>query len=173
MNTLPLIIEPDRAMDFKALFKAVSYKMSEVMRYRNFPQNEIPYFPQVLFSYQVNKFKSYIDKFECKWLYSNQTTIPLAISVTDFDRTGGFHVALDYRLADFSASHVKFLSKKFVELCKIALSSFDNQPVFSVLTDSEKEIYEQLNHTNAPYPTDKTVVDIFLETSRDMLYTIS
>lgn len=167
MNTLPLIIEPDRAMDFKALFKAVSYKMSEVMRYRNFPQNEIPYFPQVLFSYQVNKFKSYIDKFECKWLYSNQTTIPLAISVTDFDRTGGFHVALDYRLADFSASHVKFLSKKFVELCKIALSSFDNQPVFSVLTDSEKKIYEQLNHTNAPYPTEKTVVDIFLETSRD------
>lgn len=168
MNTLPLIIEPDCAMDFKTLFMAVSSNMSEMMRYRSFPQNEIPYSPRVLFSYQVNKFKSYIDKFECKWLYSNQTTIPLAINVTDFDRTGGFHIALDYRLVDFSATHIKFLSEKFVELCKIALNSFDNQPVFSILTDSEKEIYEQLNQTKVPYPIDKTVVDIFCDTSRNV-----
>ncbi|MCL1853617.1 MAG: amino acid adenylation domain-containing protein [Peptococcaceae bacterium] len=164
LNTLPFILEQPEEEMFSAFCQRVNLCMSEIYRYRAYPQKDIGFTPQVLFSYQINSFESDAALFQCDWLFSNETTIPLAISVNDIHKSGDRQVIMDHRVADISGSQARFLVKKFVELCQMLTG--DDCAVYPdpALTPLEQGLLDGLNQTKKAYPLDQSVTDIFAKT---------
>ena len=164
LNTLPLIVEATADEKFTEFCLRINSYMSEIYRYRAYPQKDIGYSPQVLFSYQINSFDSSTELFHCDWLFSNETTIPLAISINDIHRSGDHQVIMDYRISDISVNHAHFLMKKFAELCQLVTGEDCVVYPDVVLTPSEQSILNGLNPAKKVYPLDQTVAEIFAKT---------
>ncbi|MFK7804952.1 MAG: condensation domain-containing protein, partial [Anaerolineae bacterium] len=101
------------------------------------------------------------------WIHSGYCDANQAfrLQITDFDQTGELTCLFDLATAVFGPAESRWLTEQFLVVIDQLIADHE-QPIggFSLLTsDQHQSHFVEFNQTDTPYPSDKTVVDLFAE----------
>ena len=101
--------------------------------------------------------------FDCKWLFSGYSAIPLLFHIYDLDNTSCFSFIYDYQNKVYDASQIKDMHHRILYICEQVI---DNPDILikniELATEEEKNIIlNEFNNTTTPYPSKKTIIDLW------------
>ncbi len=174
----PIRIAVSHEMDFKTFAREMLRESTEVLKHQKYPYNYLlrdlkkkhkltgKLFDIVL-SYQNSKFHKGEtgEDYTAKWLFSGYQIESLVISINDREDGGNLIIDYDFLTDIFSAKEIEFIHQHILRLLWHALDN-PTRSISKLEMISEKEknalLYE-LNATEADYPCDKTLHQIFEE----------
>lgn len=117
------------------------------------------------FSYQITKatdIESSIP-YTSKWYETPYLANNLTINFHDNDNTGNMLVEYDYRVCKYDDIDIKNIHNRIIHIINQVINNNDIElENISIITEEEKnEILYKFNNSKHPYPTDKTIIDLF------------
>lgn len=177
INIAPLRINMQSNINFRAFVDTIAKNSISMLRHQRYSYQHVleklrrdnpnlPNLYRILVSYQVTKANTENGlAYETRWAFNGNSNDDVDIHMYDINDTGSIHIAYDYRIdlynkEDIDALHERILSMIHQILTKDELLLSD----ISIITPKEKyEILYGFNHTDAEYPKDKTVIELFEE----------
>ncbi len=180
ISTAPLRIHIDENKDFRTFSQEVSKECVSLLRHQKYPYDlmlkEIrekhgmtDNLYDIVLSYQNAKLnKEQLEKIQTRWHFNGYQTNSLTIHINDRDDEGRLIIDYDFRSDLFYVKEIEFIHSHIISLLWHAL---DNpiRPIKNIemLTEKEKhKILYEFNKTEAEYPKDKTIHQLFEEQVR-------
>jgi amino acid adenylation domain-containing protein len=162
---------------FKTLLQAIGRELKHNYRYQRFPISELnrevglhKLGRQQLFDLSVSYEKHDYDalfgsyKAQATTLVHGYEQTPLMIYVREFHDDEDVDIDLVYNLAYFDAAEIERLQSRFLLILEYVLNHVDDSiRTIPLLTEAEQQQLIAWNQTQADYPLDKTIVDLFQE----------
>ena len=177
VNTIPVRITISDDDNFSNFIHSLStnilgalkhqkYSYTQILEDLRFHDNNISNLYNVLISYQITKaYNSNLGNYETKWIFNNCCENDLNIHITDINDTGTLHVSYDYKTSKYDAQDITDIHERICHVInQISESSSEELSIkdISIATkEEEKMLIYTNNSTEANYPKDKTVVDLF------------
>lgn len=119
----------------------------------------------VMFSYQNMRPDTDNIGFETdtKWIFSEHQRDQLAIHVTDINNAGSYQINYDYLVDMFEEIDMEYLNSRLMAIIDDAICN-PNKKIcdIEIMSAEEKDlIINKFNDTDADYPRDKTIHEIF------------
>ena len=174
----PVRIAVDNSVDFITFSKAMLKENTDVLRHQKYPYNYLirdlkkihrhsDRLFDIVLSYQNSKFhkrESDVD-YVAKWLFSGYQVESLIISVNDREDGGNLVIDYDFLTDVFSVKEIEFIHQHLINLLWHGLDN-PAKTISRLNMVSEKELQKLLyefNATDADYPRDKMIHQIFEE----------
>ena len=176
VNTLPFQIKLDKASSFLDAAKLLAVDELTVLRHQKYPYIELLQHLRKTFntdnglydfvlSYQnaKNTIDSSKVAYESDWNFNHNISESLNVHISDMDNTNSLKIFYDYQISKFTEAEINSLHSRILYLIDQVLQSPNTYiSDYEIVTDNEKNnILYNFNSTNANYPKDKTVTDIF------------
>lgn len=166
-------------MNFKTFIEYISREIMSLMRHQRYPydlmakrvreQNKVSSaIFDIVLSFQNSKFTNVDDnagKYATRWHFNGYQIESLLININDRDNDGRLIVDYDYLADLFYATEIDFIHQHIINLLWHALDNPEKSiSRLEMLSEKEKSrILYEFNDTNADYPKDKTIHQIFEE----------
>ena len=174
----PVRITLENDMDFKTFAGRMLKESTDVLKHQKYPYNYLirdlkkkhkfsGRLFDIVLSYQnskLNKDESE-EEYVAKWLFSGYQIESLVISINDREEEGNLLIDYDFLTDVFSVKEIEFIHQHILRLLWHGLDN-PARSISKLEMISEKEkktILEDFNNTNADYPRDKTIHQIFEE----------
>lgn len=122
---------------------------------------------EVVVSYQNAGFckEFYENDIGARWINNSASSIPLRIHIDSWNDLDSITLSYDFTEVFKTQHNVKLFNERILSIARTVVRETDiTIGNISTLTENEtKLILEDFNQTDAQYPTDKTVVDLFEE----------
>lgn len=176
INTVPFRIDIDENLDFKTFSCQVLGHCAAMLRHQKYPSdmllkeirkkfNSSELLFDIVVSYQNTKFDKYGLDTHSRWHFNGHQTNSLTIHINDRDDEGKIIVDYDFHTDLYHAKEVDYLHTYMISLLWHALDN-PEKPIknLEMLTESEKHrLLYDFNNTEADYPKDKTIHQLFEE----------
>ena len=177
VNTIPVKIELPENISFSEFTHYLNSNFMSVLKHQkySYPQiledirdkNEnIQNLYNILISYQITKaFDENYGNYQTEWYFNNYCGNDFNIHITDLNDTGNLLISYDYLTDKYDLKDVSDLHARIIYMIEQILNdeNIKNQDI-EIVTEKEKnKILYGFNVTDANYPKDKTIVDLFEE----------
>ena len=178
VSTIPSRINLNYVLSFSDFVKSMaSYTMS-TLRHQRYPYElilehlrkqdpSIPNLYNILISYQITKSvdESSSINYTTEWLNNGNCADELQIHLLDINDESELTVAYDYKADKYNEYDILNLHSRILTIIEQVI---DNNSIalgdIEIITPEEKhEILDVFNNTIANYPSNSTIVDLFLE----------
>lgn len=177
INTAPLRILVNNNLDFKSFVSNIAKDSLGMLRHQKYyyqniledlrnRDTSIPNLYNVLISYQVTKANTENGlSYNTRWAFNGNTADDMDIHLYDINDSGSIDVAYDYKVSKYEDSDIVDIHNRILH---IASQILENNEIalkdIEIVTPEEKyEILYKFNDTDAEYPKDKTIIDLFEE----------
>ncbi len=101
--------------------------------------------------------------YDCQWLFSGYSAVPLLFHIYDMDNTCSFSFIYDYQNKVYDFSQIKDMHHRLLYICEQVI---DNPDILikdiRLATEEERNlILNEFNNTYVAYPSKKTIVDLW------------
>jgi amino acid adenylation domain-containing protein/thioester reductase-like protein len=175
ITTLPVRVSLEESLSFSAFVNQLATQFVSMYRHQKYPYQSmlqearkdnpsLPNLYHVLLSYQITKTKDESNvNYSTNWVFNGHTSDDMDIHFFDLNDTGKLNIAYDYRTSNYTEQDIQDLHERIIYLIEQILqkpSVMIND--LSVTPPQElEEILRDFNCTDALYPSDKTMVDLF------------
>lgn len=154
--------------DFFSIFKHQKYSYQDLLEdLRNKHGNNIPNLFNILFSYQNMRSNKQTARtnYDSKWLFNNNISDDLEIHMYDINDTGSVLMAYDYKTEKYSIEDIYSIHERFLHIINQILENTNIllKDIEIVTPDEKNKILYNFNNTQADYPKDKTITQLFEE----------
>jgi amino acid adenylation domain-containing protein len=172
VKVLPLYVNflSSTSASFLEVLLKIKKELSSSYRHKNYPLIDLlsslstrEPLHNILFSYQKNAYSEKVDEQEAtiKFLSNGEQEEDLQFHLLDYLPTEDLTIAIDYKMSSFSKPVVKKLMNDFNYLIH---NQFKQDAPLTCITDQEKQqLLLEFNATDAAYPSDKTLIELFEE----------
>jgi amino acid adenylation domain-containing protein/thioester reductase-like protein len=178
INTIPLRLKTAGTLDFKSFTKYVSKEWLTFLRHHEYPYDilikeirqthkgiESPF--DIVLSYQNARFdkSGVVSNYEGRWPFNGYQKDPLYIHLNDREGDGTIVIDYDYLVKLFSPEKIEYLHRHLESiLCDALESPYKKICELELLEKEEKrKILSDFTNTDASYPKNKTVHQLFEE----------
>ncbi|WP_243649493.1 amino acid adenylation domain-containing protein [Baia soyae] len=173
-STMPLRCEIDVDSSVSEYLKTVKREIRQSYMHQKYPYNLLANDLQLkkhgydsLFQLSVNyyNFQANNQLLDPEELYSGHQLFPMQIVVKDWSEEGSLQLDFDYRTSMFTDEYIEQMNSRMLYLAEQILQNPDvSIGDLTLLSDEEtRELVYDFNHTEAEYPKDKTVTELFEE----------
>jgi len=178
INTMPVRINFDNTVDFSVLTQGVTKTLFQSLKHQKYAADYLiediratnsgfERLFDICLSYQNAKFVKYNDEDaqEGRWHFSGRQLESLYIHINEREGDGELIIDYDYLSDLFHAKEIEFLHDHLIRLLWHAIDN-PGKMLSSIEMVSEREksrILYEFNNTDAEFPKQKTIVDIFEE----------
>ncbi|MCR4596826.1 MAG: amino acid adenylation domain-containing protein [Lachnospiraceae bacterium] len=174
ISTIPLSVLCEDDIDILSLMEQIKEAQGRVFRHQRYPYTEIlgdvrrrfgfeGNLYDVLFSYQNAKGNADVIT---KWHFSGYSETPLSISIDNRDSLDSDTVTIDYQTEVFSdekeicllIKRLEYILDQMMEKPEMQVGELDLLP-----SEEKKLILNEFNDTDADYPTDKCLHELFCD----------
>ncbi len=180
ISVVPLRIPIKSEVSFSSFSKEVLEVCSSVYRHQRFPYELIlkqvreKHGPRdnlydIVLSYQNTKFEKMENlDYSTRWHFNGHQSNSLTIHINDRDDDGALIIDYDYHSDLYYDKEIDFIHQHVLSLLWHALDNHENMICkIEMLPESEKrKILYEFNNTEADYPRDKTIHQLFEEQVR-------
>lgn len=137
------------------------YILSDMRKEKNTTKNLY----DIVFSYQITKARnsSLSIPYSTNWYGTNYIANTLNVHFHDNNNTGNLFVEYDYQTSKLSENDIFHIHNRILHILNQVLDN--NNLILQNITitpkDEEMKILYSLENTNATYPSDKTIIDLF------------
>lgn len=177
INIAPFRICTDSNLSFKSFASNLAKDSMSMLRHQKYSyqyiledlrkqNSSLPSLYRVILSYQVTKANTENGlSYETRWAFNGCTGDDVDIHLFDINDTGSLNVAYDYRVDKYTKEDIHDMHERIIYMINQVLSKEDiSIGNVSIVTPKEKyEILYGFNNTDAQYPADKTIVQLFEE----------
>lgn len=177
INTAPLRVCVNNEIDFKSFVSNIAKDSLGMLRHQKYyyqtiledlrkKDSSLPNLYNILISYQVTKANT--EKgltYNTRWNFNGNTADDIDIHLYDLNDSGALNIAYDYKTSKYEDSDIIAIHNRIMHIVNQILSCNDiNVSNIEIVTSKEKyDILYKWNDTDADYPKDKTVIDLFEE----------
>lgn len=178
ISVVPFRVNLNHENSFIDFAKTISRDFFDIFRHQKYPyealledlRKESPNIPNlfnILLSYQnmrSNK-QSAKTNYESKWLFNNNISDDIEIHFFDVNDTGNINIAYDFKTCKYSINDILALHARILNMINQILenTSILLKDIEIVTPDEVEELLHKFNNTNANYPKNKTIVQLFEE----------
>lgn len=177
INTIPITIELLENSNIKELFKQTGQEVLTTLRHQRYPYIELLSYIRekfnvsrglydIIISYQNAKTNANNSEipYSAKWDFNGNISETLNIHISDIDSTNRMNIYYDYQTEKMTENEIVNLHKRIIYIIDQVINNDDILlDEIDIVTAEEKEIIEKINKTDAKYPMNKTVYNIFEE----------
>lgn len=181
ISTIPIDIEIKGQETAKQLFENTSKEIMRTLKHQRYPYIELLKYIRekfnvnrglydVIISYQNAKTKSNVSElpYTSKWDFNGNISETLNIHISDLDGTNSLNIYYDYQTNKLNNIEIDNLHKRILYIIEQII---DNKQLvlddIDIVTKKEKKFIERLNKTNAKYPKNKTITQLFEEQAKE------
>lgn len=175
ITTLPVRVTFDDSLSFSAFVNQLATQFVSMYRHQKYPyqsmlqearkdNSSLPNLYNILLSYQITKTKDESDvNYSTNWVFNHHTSDDMDIHFFDLNDTGKLTIAYDYRVSKYTEQDIQDLHDRIVYLIEQVIEN----PCFlirdlSITPPQElEEVLSNFNSTDAQYPSDQTIVQLF------------
>ena len=177
INVVPLRFDTTKNLTFNEFASTISKNSLGMLRHQKYSNQYIiedlrrsdpslPSLYNMVLSYQITKAvdRDYI-ACNSRWGFNGNTVDDVEIHIYDLNDTGSVNISYDYRVdkydeEDINNVHMRILHMISQVVCNEQIGIHD----IEIVTSKEKhDILYDFNNTDAEYPKDKTVIQLFEE----------
>ncbi|MDD3303554.1 MAG: amino acid adenylation domain-containing protein [Clostridia bacterium] len=177
VSTLPIRVKIEENQRFLDLAKSIGTNTLTLFRHQRYPYSKtLEYIHKetvikdnlynIVLSYQ-NARTSLIDqeKYSTTWPFVKHLNDELQIHIMDMDNTGVLNINYDYKTDLFEDVEIEYLHTRMMAIIEDAINNVEvNVEDIRIMTkEEENKILYEFNDTDADYPKDKTVIELFEE----------
>lgn len=153
------------ALDFFKIFKHQKYTYQCLLEDLRSKNSSLPNLFNIMLSYQnmrTNK-QSTKTNYEANWTFNNHIFDDIDIHIFDINDTGSLAIAYDYKIEKYSIDEIFSLHARFLNIINQILvnESILLKEIEIVTPDEKNEILYKFNNTNAYYPKNKNIIELF------------
>lgn len=177
VSTIPIDIDLTENENIIQVFNNTTREILSTLRHQRYPYIElIKYIREkfninrglydVIISYQNAKTTANISKipYSAKWDFNGNISETLNIHISDIDTTNKINIYYDYQTDKLSEADISDLHKRILFIIEqITNNACIKLDEIDIVPNDEKGIIERINKTEADYPKDKTVYNLFEE----------
>ncbi len=177
INVVPLRLNLTENLSFGEFASRIAKSSFEMMRHQKYSYQYIledlrkkdaslPNLYHILMSYQITKASEESGvPYDTRWAFNGNVNDDLEIHLYDLNDTGCIDIAYDYRTDKYEESEISAIHERMLHMLHQVLARKDiGIHDIEIVTSKEKyEILYGFNDTDADYPRDKTIVDLFEE----------
>lgn len=153
--------------DFLKIFRHQKYPYQYLLEDLRTKDSSIPNLYKVLISYQnVRSNKQSADiSYDSRWIGNNNISDDINIHLYDMNDTGDISVAYDYLLSKYTIDDICSIHARFLHIINQILENNEIKlkDIEIVTPDEKNKILYTFNNTNADYPKNKTISQLFEE----------
>lgn len=153
--------------DFFTIFRHQKYSYQMLLENLRKKDSSTPNLYSALLSYQNMRTNTKNSKVEysTKWLFNGNVADDMEIHFFDINDSGIINVAYDYKTSKYTVEDIYALHSRLLHIMNQILErdTLLLKDVDIVSPDEENEILNKFNNTDANYPKNKTIVEIFEE----------
>ena len=176
VNTVPMLMNIDNSASFEQILLNVQKSSLSLMRHQRFNYGDLltearkefdikDQLFDVTISYQNAKIMGH--GIETTWYHTTEQTESLAIHVDDRENQGYLRISYEYKVDDFREEDIDVFHQR---LCSILFDGINHigkkLSELDLFLSGEKERINSLNSTEAYYPRNKCVHELFQEYTR-------
>ena len=178
INTLPLRICLQENLSFSEFLSNISVHSMSLLRHQKYSyqsilqdlrqkQHNLPGLYKIMISYQITKMSEEQNRIphESTWFFNHTISNDIDIHIFDLNDTNQLNVAYDYKTNKYSSEdmrkihhRIEYMVSQILEKETITLSEIQ-----IVTPEEEKQLVYDFNKTDASYPKEKTVLQLFEE----------
>lgn len=177
VNTIPIDIILLENSSIKDLFEQTAKEVLTILRHQRYPYIELLSYIRekfnvsrglydIIISYQNAKTGANDSEipYSAKWDFNGNISETLNIHISDIDATNRINIYYDYQIQKLTENDINNLHKRMLFIINQIISN-DNLLVndIDIVTNDEKKLIKEINMTEAKYPENKTVYNIFEE----------
>ena len=177
VNTIPIDIILLENSSIKDLFEQTTKEVLTTLRHQRYPYIELLSYIRekfnvsrglydIIISYQNAKTGANDSEipYSAKWDFNGNISETLNIHISDIDATNRINIYYDYQTQKLTENDINNLHKRMLFIINQIISN-DNLLVddIDIVTNDEKKLIKEINMTEAEYPENKTVYNIFEE----------
>lgn len=155
------------SVDFLKIFRHQKYPYQYLLEDLRTKDSSIPNLYKVLISYQnVRSNKQSADiSYDSRWIGNNNISDDIDIHLYDMNDTGDISIAYDYLLSKYTIDDICSIHARFLHIINQILENKEIKlkDIEIVTSDEKNKILYTFNNTNADYPKDKTIAQLFEE----------
>lgn len=155
------------SVDFLKIFRHQKYPYQYLLEDLRTKDSSIPNLYKVLISYQnVRSNKQSADiSYDSRWIGNNNISDDIDIHLYDMNDTGDISIAYDYLLSKYTIDDICSIHARFLHIINQILENKEIKlkDIEIVTPDEKNKILYTFNNTNADYPKDKTIAQLFEE----------
>ena len=178
VSTMPFKVEVEQELSFEEYLRKLSKEQMTLFRHQKYhydyiiedirkKHNTSKGLYDLIISYQNarNNSKTAEVEYYTNWMFNKHVSESLNIHIYDMDDTGKFTIYYDYQVEAFDKNEIEALHERVLHmLSQITDNSEIALKDIEIVTEKEKhKLMYELNITEADYPRDKTIVQLFEE----------
>ena len=178
VSTIPMRIKVDNNIDFTTFVQEVSKEWMSLLRHQKYHYNlllkdlrknndRLEKLFDITLSYQNAKLNKSIseEQYEGRWSFNGYQTGALTININDREGEGNLLIDYDFLAELFHVKEIEFMHDHLVRILWHALDNPQKQVSnLDMVSEKEKQkILIEFNDTEAYFPKEKTVVQLFEE----------
>lgn len=177
INTIPIDIDLTKNLKVTETFKDIYNEIFSVLRHQRYSYIDLLKYIRkkfnvnrglydVIISYQNAKTTADNSAipYSAKWDFNGNISESLNIHISDINTTNNMNIYYDYQTEKISETDIKNLHKRVLFIVEQILSSKSLKiDDIDIVPDNEKRIIEKINNTDANYPKNKTIYNLFEE----------
>ncbi len=180
VSTIPMDINVNEQKTAIQLFDDTTKEIMKTFRHQRYPYIKLLQYIRekfnvnrglydVIISYQNAKTKAEesVIPYVSSWQFNGNISETLNIHILDVDNTKRLNIFYDYQTSKLTKEEVENIHKRILYIIEQIIK---NKEILieniDIVTKEEKKIIEKLNKTDAQYPKNKTVTQLFEEQVR-------
>jgi len=178
ISTVPIRIKIDDNLDYTSFAEGISKEWMSILRHQRYSytlllkklrqkHKDIDKLYDIVISYQNAKVskKENVNEREGRWHFNGYQTESLCLHINDREDDGNIVLDYDYLSDLFYAKEIEYIHDHMTRLLWHALDNPARKlPYIEMISEKEKQkILYDFNNTNAEYPRDKTIHQLFEE----------
>lgn len=177
-STMPFKMQINEKWDIKTLFENVKKEMWNHFKHQRYPYdvllrevgkhltNKDGLFELTVNCYNMD-FREEIDcmPVEHQEIYNGHQAYPLQMIVRDLQECDQISLDFDYKVSDYSSNKMEEMSKGIVNVVKYMMKHIEQkiEDISFINSEDEKYLTIDFNQTNAYYPKEKSIYQLFEE----------
>ncbi len=181
VNTIPFGISIDDSISFRTFVSGITQEWMSILRHQRYPYELIKRSKQdskvskelyeILISYQnakISKNDGMLQN-EGRWHFNGRQVTPLYIHINEREDDGSIIIDYDYLTDRFYSKEIEFMHDHIIRLLWHGIDNPDKQVSrIDIISEKEKyKILQEFNNSNADYPKDATINELFLRQADD------
>ncbi|MGI6114403.1 MAG: non-ribosomal peptide synthetase, partial [Mahellales bacterium] len=177
VSTIPMRIKIENEMDFRSFTQNVTKNWMGILKHQHYPYDlllrdlrkkhkNINNLYDILLSYQNAKFDKTIGNYhEGTWHFNGYQADSLYIHINDREDEGSLTIDYDYVTQVFNKKSIEYLHKHLSKLLEDAIGNPEKSiaRLNLIAEDERRRIINAFNDTKRPYPSHKTMQQLFEE----------
>ena len=176
ISTIPFRVSVNDNISFAQFLSNISADFLKIFRHQKYPyqylledlrkqDSSLPNLYNIALSYQnarTNAQTSFV-KYESEWVETDYIADDIDIHIYDMNDTGNINIAYDYLISKYSIDDICSIHARFLHIINQILenNTIRLNDIEIVTPDEKNKILYDFNNTQADYPKDKTITQLF------------